>query len=174
MGIERFTDPAKIGQVVAFLALPRAGTGLLAPTPIPLIWLGPQADGSPLWQVDEDVSYYDATLSCTFSIPKGYTFDLASIPRSLRWLIAPFELSTLAPLLHDFIYGNKGYMREGECSPPKTVFPLTEKDADDLFLRVMKVEGVSRWRRNAAWLAVRAFGFTFWNRHPDPPVSVPA
>ena len=47
-----------------------------------------------------------------------------------------------------------------------TPFPapqFTQRDADDLFLRLMVAEGVSWWRRNAAYAAVRAAGWTYWN-----------
>jgi hypothetical protein len=45
-------------------------------------------------------------------IPAGFVFDLASVPRVLWWLIAPFELSIVAPLIHDWLYRVEG-AREG-------------------------------------------------------------
>jgi hypothetical protein len=76
-------------------------------------------------------------------IPKGFRSDLASIPRCLWWLIAPFELSIQAPLLHDYLY-KRGRLRR--------------RVVDRVFLGLMESEGVPRWRRNAAYLAVRLFG----------------
>lgn len=82
-------------------------------------------------------------------IPDGFTFDLASVPRALWSLIAPFELSILAPLVHDFLYrGNdERYSRN---------------EADDLFRDLMEREGVPWWRRWAAYAAVVRYGAEFW------------
>jgi hypothetical protein len=98
-----------------------------------------------------------------FCIPSGFTFDLASIPRMLWWLIAPFELSVTAPLVHDFLYarGDKHY--KGSVSAPKyTQGAITRKDADNLFLEIMQGEGVVWLRRTLAYIAVRLFGVLNW------------
>ena len=81
------------------------------------------------------------------TIPAGYEFDLASIPRILWPILAPFELSVAAPLLHDYLYSGEG---------PKGI---TRKDADLMFLEVMKLEGIGLVKRRAAYLAVRAAGW---------------
>jgi hypothetical protein len=84
-------------------------------------------------------------------IPAGFIFDLASVPRMLWWLIAPFELSIVGPLLHDYLYRVDG-AREG----------YTRKQVDELFERLMYLEGISGWRRRAAYRAVRVFGGGSW------------
>ena len=90
----------------------------------------------------------------TLLIPKGFECDLASIPRPLWRLIAPFELSLVAPMVHDFIYRAKGrFYKDGG-----TDLVVTRKEADDLFLELMELEGVSKWKRKVAYRAVRAFG----------------
>lgn len=82
-------------------------------------------------------------------IPDGFSFDLASVPRALWSLIAPFELSILAPLVHDFLYrGNDERYSRAE--------------ADDLFRALMEREGVPWWRRWAAYAAVVRYGAEFW------------
>jgi hypothetical protein len=83
-------------------------------------------------------------------VPEGFVFDLASIPRALWWLISPFELSIVAPLIHDYLYlhgAKQGY---------------TRRQSDDLFLALMLGEGIAGWRRLAAWRAVRLFGGGSW------------
>jgi hypothetical protein len=93
------------------------------------------------------------------TIPGGFEFDLASVPRQVWWLVAPFELSIAAPLIHDFLY------RCGGAPPPGAVVPehrYTRREADRLFLRMMEREGVAAWRRRAAYGAVRAFGGLAW------------
>lgn len=94
-----------------------------------------------------------------FRIPAGFKFDLASVPRPLWWLIAPFELTITAPLIHDFLYQNAGKPPQGTVVPATT---FSRKAADQLFLEVMRREGVSAWRRRLAYLATRLFGSFWW------------
>ena len=93
------------------------------------------------------------------TVPEHFEFDLASVPRTVWWLVAPFELSIAAPLIHDFLY------RFGGDPPAGAVVPecrYTRRAADLLFLRVMEREGVPAWRRRAAYAAVRSFGGRAW------------
>lgn len=87
-------------------------------------------------------------------VPAGFEFDLASIPRPLWWLIAPFELSLAAPLVHDYLYRHGGVLPDGRR--------FTRADADRLFLEIMRAERVPYWRRVLAFPAVRLFGWTGW------------
>lgn len=95
-------------------------------------------------------------------IPQGFRCDLSSVPRPLWWLVAPFELSVAAPLVHDFLYRcggttptiirtTPGYERPG-------FLRRTRKEVDQLFLQVMLEEGVNPWRARVAYHAVRLFG----------------
>lgn len=92
-------------------------------------------------------------------VPAGYSFDLASVPRPLWWLIAPNELSIVAPLFHDYLYEYKGNPPAGSIKPART---YTRREVDDLFLHLMEREGVAPWRRYAAYSAVRAAGYLYW------------
>ncbi|HKB06349.1 MAG TPA: DUF1353 domain-containing protein [Gemmataceae bacterium] len=91
----------------------------------------------------------------------GYSFDLASVPRPLWWLIAPNELSILAPLFHDLLYEYRGVLPDETYVNPYRTY--TRRETDDLFLHLMEVEGVARWRRLAAYSAVRAAGGLYWD-----------
>ncbi|MCK6621973.1 MAG: DUF1353 domain-containing protein [Calditrichaceae bacterium] len=92
-------------------------------------------------------------------IPAGFKFDLASIPRPLWWLIAPFELSIAAPLVHDFLYRSGGNPPQDSVTPPRS---YTRKETDQIFKHLMKGERVKPWRMNSAYLAVRWFGGKAW------------
>jgi hypothetical protein len=105
---------------------------------------------------DYSIDYQD----CTLTAKKGFSFDLASVPRPLWWLIAPNELSILAPLFHDLLYGFGGRLPDESYVRPYRTF--TRRETDDLFLYLMEVEGVARWRRLAAYSAVRAAGALSW------------
>lgn len=122
--------------------------------PAPVITYLPEKNA---WRLHEPYSY---TLEGhRITIPAGFVFDLASVPRSLWWLIAPFELSIAAPLLHDFLYRYAGHPPAGTVTPPKV---YTRREADRLFREVMEREGVAAWRRILAYLAVRWLGASEW------------
>lgn len=131
-------------------------------TRIAIIYNGP-VNGRPEWELAEEVRHFDHELGATLIAPQGYKFDLASIPRPLWAIIAPFELSTLAPLFHDLIYEFKGNMPSEDYIQPHPFRRFGQKDADDLFLRLMVMEGIPWRKRNAAYVAVRAAGWAFWN-----------
>jgi Protein of unknown function (DUF1353) len=111
------------------------------------------------WRLEEPYAYKDG--STTITVPDGFLFDLSSVPRAFWWLIAPFELSIVAPLLHDYLYGHGGVPPEG-VHPPRA---YTRREADVLFRNVMEREGVSAWRRVLGYAAVRAFGGAAWKDH---------
>lgn len=90
------------------------------------------------------------------TVPGGFIFDLASIPRPVWSLIAPFELSLVAPLIHDYLYRNLG-----EMSPGKFV---SREDTDSIFHELMYLEGVPKWKRKLAYKAVRVFSGIIWKR----------
>lgn len=90
------------------------------------------------------------------TVPAFFRFDLASVPRPFWGLIAPFDCSIEAPLVHDFLY--RFHEADGRV--------WRRREVDRLFRRIMKTEGVRAWRRSAAWLAVRLFGWWAWRQSP--------
>ena len=110
------------------------------------------------WYVPHGYAHTDPVLG-PLRVPPGFRFDLASIPRPARPLIGIEELSIVAPMFHDA--GYHGALRWADLARP----PLTRREVDDLFLRLMKVEGVPKWRWTAAYQAVRWFGGGAWDRH---------
>ena len=114
-----------------------------------------EAEG--LWRLEEPYGYSQAGHRIT--VPAGYKFDLASVPRIFWFLIAPFELSIAAPLIHDFLYDSKGDPPAGSIRPPKI---FSRKEADGIFREIMEKENVAGWRRFFAYWAVRWFGWFAW------------
>lgn len=45
-------------------------------------------------------------------VPKGYVWDLASVPRILWWLFPPDSDAELAFLIHDYLYENRIISKE--------------------------------------------------------------
>lgn len=90
----------------------------------------------------------------TVAVERGFAFDLASVPRVVWPLIAPFELSIWAPLIHDKLYRERGRVRP--------VF--TRKQSDRAFRYLMLEEGIAKAKARTAYLAVRAGGWVPWRR----------
>jgi hypothetical protein len=103
------------------------------------------------WLLLNDYPYH-VDQSYVLTIPKGFAFDLSSIPRAVWPVLAPFELSIVAPLVHDFLYGRSGKL------PDRTFSRL---EVDTLFYNIMLTEGVAKWRAGAAFRAVRIFARRF-------------
>ena len=101
----------------------------------------------------------------TLTVPSGFRFDLASVPRPLWWLIAPFDCSIEAPLAHDALYRFRGQPPAGWLTPAGR---LRRRDADRWFRLLMAREDVAGWRRVCAWLAVRLAGWWPWLRSGRP------
>ena len=87
-------------------------------------------------------------------VRKGLVTDGASIPRFFWRLIGhPFSLWLLPhALAHDALYA-------GEL--------MSRKDCDRYLLLSMELAGVSWWRRNAVWSAVRLGGWAVWRKHTE-------
>jgi hypothetical protein len=115
--------------------------------------------GGRQWRLEADFWFPDAGRVIT--VPKGFLFDLSSVPRALWWLIAPFDLSVVAPLVHDFLYRYGGKPPAGSIEPPHV---YTRAEVDAVFRRIMEAENVAAWRRALGYLAVRVFGFWAWRK----------
>lgn len=112
------------------------------------------------WQLGADYRYPDAAGPREIVVAAGFRFDLSSIPRLLWPVIAPFELSIVAPLVHDYLDRYGGSPPAGSVTPPHH---YDRSAADRLFRTIMKQEGVAAWRRTLAYAAVRSFGGGGWN-----------
>lgn len=77
-------------------------------------------------------------------IPKGFITDGMSIPKWLQPVIGePFEGNTLrAAIVHDYLCH---YQSESQAF------------THGVFKEILKLDGVSAWRRNAAWLGVVSY-----------------
>jgi hypothetical protein len=103
--------------------------------------------------------------SVSLQIPAGFEFDLASVPRIVWPLISSFELSLVAPLIHDYFYEFTGSPVYHEKVPAldfrSHYHRVTRYEADQIFLQMMLREGVKRWKARSSYAAVRAFA-TRW------------
>lgn len=139
----------------------RAGAGIIGETDengLPVVVLT-RSDAEKMWVLFRECSY--KTGDHTLTAPAEYRTDLASIPRVFWSLLAPEELSLAAPLFHDLVYRSAGELPAGRIDPPDGRI-FTRREADDLFLEIMKKAKIARWKRTAAYLAVRGFASFAW------------
>ena len=77
------------------------------------------------------------------TVPAGQVTDLASVPRWLWWLFAPYDPQyAAAAVLHDYLRSWKGFD------------PFT---AHSIFLDALLILGVERWKALAMFAAVVVF-----------------
>lgn len=91
------------------------------------------------------------------SIPAGYTWDGATIPR-IAWSIVgltPFGAHNEATLKHDWLYGYEGNI-------PGYPEKLSRKFVDNLFFADLEAIGFSGIRLFIIKRFVRAGGYWFW------------
>ncbi len=130
--------------------------------------------GKRLYRLEADYNYYwqVAGVWHRITVPKGYKNDGASIPR-LLWSfsnLTPDGLIRAAAEVHDWIYGHKGVIpfESHQYEMGDRFLPVRKtwkrKEADDLFLHIMKQSGIGKTDRKRAYIAVRWFGWLSWRK----------
>ena len=101
--------------------------------------------------LEKSLYYTSDILDEIVVVPKGFISDGASVPRALWSIYPPFGRYLEAAIVHDWycVLGHKGES------------PIDYKVAADVFREAMEVCGVSRWRRNKMYWAVRLGGPKF-------------
>ncbi len=97
------------------------------------------------------------------SVKKGFVTDLASTPKIMWNIIAPWDIARAA-IIHDFLYKRIRQYRADRNSglgiENQETVRIARKAADDTFLMGMKDAdpSVSTWKIYSAYYAVRMFG----------------
>jgi len=81
------------------------------------------------------------------TVPAGFLTDGASVPRVFWNILSPFGSYFPAALIHDYLYSKV------------SIWKLTRKQADQLFLEAMKNVGVGWLTRHTIYRAVRLGGW---------------
>lgn len=104
--------------------------------------------------VDVGLGGKDKEVKCA----KGFVTDLASVPRAIWWLIAPWDIARAA-IIHDLLYKQIRVYRAKTDHDKKLVGPA-KVAADKVFLMAMKdaEPSVPSWKIYAAYYAVVLFG----------------
>ena len=106
--------------------------------------------GETLWRVLEDVRVKVAPRMYV-EVPAGYVSNLGTIPRYLRWFVAPSDFP--GPfVLHDYMV-NEDHIDDGEH--PSSGYSRWISDAVLYEMLVRHKPNISAYRRYLIWVAVR-------------------
>lgn len=102
------------------------------------------------WQLEEPLVWKEINKDA-IAVPKGFIFDFASVPRLFAGFIPKVGYKyDRASCLHDWLYMTQLFERS-EC--------------DRIFVKAMKMEKVSWFKRRTMYWMVRLFGGFVWKRH---------
>jgi len=112
------------------------------------------------WELTQDWKYnIDGT---EYVIPKGFTFDGASIPKFLRTFFSPVGVLLIGGLVHDYMYK---YTYCKPVSAKGALLVVDQKRADQIFRDInIVVNGFYTMNYLAYW-SLRIGGFVAWNGH---------
>ena len=98
-------------------------------------------------------------------VPEGYVCDLASIPKILFAIWSPVGDHKRAAIIHDWIYDqhHRAQMQIRQGGSPFCDL-YTRAEADLIFLRELKDDGISIFTWLPFYCAVRWFGDLYWNK----------
>jgi len=112
------------------------------------------------WELTQDWKYnIDGT---EYVIPKGFTFDGASIPKFLRTFFSPVGVLLIGGLVHDYMY------KYTHCKPVSVkgaLLVVDQKRADQIFRDINIVVNGFYSMNNLAYWSLRIGGFVAWNGH---------
>ena len=112
------------------------------------------------WELTQDWKYnIDGT---EYVIPKGFTFDGASIPKFLRTFFSPVGVLLIGGLVHDYMYK---YTHWKPVRAKGALLVVDQKRADQIFRDInIVVNGFYTMNYLAYW-SLRIGGFVAWNGH---------
>ena len=96
----------------------------------------------------------------TITVPKGFVTDLASVPRAMWWLIAPFDVARAA-IIHDLLYKViRQYRWKKKDAEDKELIKSAKVAADKVFLLGMRDADpkIPSYKIYLSWKAVDLFG----------------
>jgi hypothetical protein len=99
------------------------------------------------WRLERD--FTADTMMGPITVPAGFIWDSASVPRIFWNIIPPWGSWASGALVHDYLYKHH---------------PFERYKADAVFFGLMIRDNVVRWRAVTMWAAVRCFGWYAWSR----------
>lgn len=91
-----------------------------------------------------------------FTFAKGFKCDGLSVPRIFRWFLKSWDekndLYNLSGVVHDALYGNKGFGL------------FTREESDAIFRGLLRDSGCSRFRSSIADFVLGIFSSSHWGQ----------
>tara|TARA_B100000900_G_scaffold188373_1_gene159579 strand:- start:3896 stop:4450 length:555 start_codon:yes stop_codon:yes gene_type:complete len=116
--------------------------------------------GGRRWEISKDFVY--ELNGVNYVIPKGFTFDGASVPKFLATFLSPVGVLLLGGLIHDYAYK---YAALKPALQKSSLLVLNQKQADKIFRDInIEVNGFYFLNYLAYW-ALRLGGWLAWNGH---------
>jgi hypothetical protein len=112
------------------------------------------------WTITKDFNY--KLRGVEYVIPKGFTFDGASVPKFLASFLSPVGVLLIGGLVHDYAYKFACLKTKNSKDP---LLLLNQHQADKIFRDInIEVNGFHFLNYLAYW-ALRVGGFVAWNGH---------
>ena len=108
------------------------------------------------------VKLKNQNLLTTITVRKGFITDLASVPRPMWAIIAPFDIARAA-IIHDLLYKNiRQYRWFKKEKQDKDLVDKAKLISDKIFLLAMNDASpkVPQWKIYSSWKAVDLFGYS--------------
>ena len=107
------------------------------------------------WRLSEKFSVYTEQLGeekVWIEVPEGFETDFASIPKIFIPFLEWKDKFNKASVVHDYLYHTK---------------ITTRKQADKIFLELMLVLGINKYKAYIFYYMVRVFGWLYWRKVID-------
>ena len=112
------------------------------------------------WTITKD--FHFKLRGVEYVIPKGFTFDGASVPKFLASFLSPVGVLLIGGLVHDYAYKFACLKTKNSKDP---LLLLNQHQADKIFRDInIEVNGFHFLNYLAYW-ALRIGGFVAWNGH---------
>ena len=135
------------------IIIPTAGKGFWGAI---FMWLL----GGRTWEIVKD--YHFTIRGEDYIIPKGFTFDGASVPKFLASWLSPVGVLLIGGLVHDYAYKYTVLLKKGGKG---TSEPMSQKEADIIFRDINIEQNGFHFLNYLAYWALRIGGFVAWNGH---------
>lgn len=113
------------------------------------------------WKLLDDLNYHDSIYG-VITAHEGFETNYASLDALRNVITFPIyamlaDYGDKSATIHDFLYNRGGFYNEvGE------LIPVSRREADCIFYRALRSEGISRWRANMFFYGVRTFGRKYY------------
>lgn len=113
--------------------------------------------GRRLYEMLDDFTYHDEVYG-PIVVKKGFRTNYASLESLRNVVLFPVyallaDYGDQAATLHDWLYSGNPIIR-----PDGTARYLTRDEADEVFYRALRDEGIARWRASIFYIGVRVGG----------------